>query len=349
MKSAKIKSIVNLGNQDAINITVDSESHLFNANGFITSNSHAVCYTMFSAYELFFKSHYPLEFYCVVINEVDRSKEKKGVDVLNQRVRHAIKSAIKILPVDINKSKEKWSIEGNSLRAGLEIKGLGKEAETVVANQPYSSVSDFLEKTKMGKGRMESLIFAGAFDCFDTRENVYNWYHNNYLNKSKKTQDAFFDFFDEESSSSENNRHFTPNELKELEYDINGYLIPENIMEKYGEYIGKKLGDSRTTIKDIGSVKRETSRFPAILGRVDGIRMSKSRTGREWVYVAFSDGMNDITVMMSKTKYLSRQKTFEVGNVLAIPVSFSLNEDGTMGDRDTCFLSDEKIEIKKLS
>jgi DNA polymerase-3 subunit alpha len=349
MKSVKIKSIVNLGNQDSMNITVDSDSHLFVANGFVTSNSHAVCYTMFSAYELFFKAHYPLEFYCVVINEVDRSKEKKGVDVLNQRVRHAVKSAIKILPVDINKSQEKWSIEGNCLRAGLEIKGLGKEAETVVKNRPYNSVMDFLEKTKMGKGRMESLIFSGAFDCFDTRENVYNWYHNTYLSKGKKSQEAFFDFFDDESSSSDNLKHFTKNELKEMEYDINGYLIPENILDKYHEHIGTKLGDSRTVIKDIGTVKREVSRFPAILGRVDGIRMSKSRTGREWVYVAFSDGINDITVMMSKTKYLSRQKTFEIGNILVLPVSFPPGEDGETPDRETCFLSDEKIEIKRIA
>ena len=348
MKYCKIKSIEPIGIQDSMNITVDSKSHLFVANGFITSNSHAVCYTMFSAYELFFKSHYPLEFYCVVINEVDRSKEKKGVDVLNQRVRHALKSAIKILPIDINHSKEKWTIEGNCLRAGLEIKGLGKEAETIVKNQPYNSVSDFLEKTKMGKGRMDSLIFSGAFDCFDTRENVYNWYYNTYLNKNKNSQDSFFDFFDDENKEEENTKHFTVSELKELEYDINGYLIPENILDKYKGYIGQKLGDSRTIIKDIGTVKHETTRFPAILGRVDGIRMSKSRTGREWVYIALSDGLNDITVMMSKTKYLSRKKTFEVGNILALPVSFSLNDDGSLGDRETCFLSDEKIEIKRV-
>jgi DNA polymerase III alpha subunit len=246
-------------------------------------------------------------------------------------------------------SKEKWSIEGNCLRAGLEIKGLGKEAETVVKNQPYSSFSDFLEKTSVGKGRVESLIFSGAFDCFDTRENVYNWYHNTYLSKGKKSQEAFFDFFDDESSSSDNLKHFTKNESKEMEYDINGYLIPENILDKYHEHIGTKLGDSRTVIKDIGTVKREVSRFPAILGRVDGIRMSKSRTGREWVYVAFSDGINDITVMMSKTKYLSRQKTFEIGNILVLPVSFPPGEDGETPDRETCFLSDEKIEIKRIA
>ena len=138
-------------------------------------------------------------------------------------------------------------------------------------------------------------------------------------------------------------------ELKELEYDINGYLIPENILNKYSEYVGKKLRDSRTVIKDIGTVKKETSRYPAIIGKVDSIRMSKGRNGREWVYVLLSDGINDITVMMGKSKYLSRQKTFEVGNVLAIPVAFSVDDDGEMRDRDTCFLSDEKIEIKKLS
>lgn len=349
MKSSKIKSVEVIGESESYNITVNSESHLFVANGFVTSNSHAVCYTMFSAYELFFKAHYPLEFYCVVINEVDRSKEKKGVDVLNQRVKHAISNAIKVLPVDINKSKEKWTIEGNSLRAGLEIKGLGKEAETVVKYQPYTSVMDFLKKTNMGKGRMESLIFSGAFDCFDTRENIYNWYQNNYLGKNKDSNDDFFDFFEEDNSKDENIKHFTDNELKELEYDINGYLIPENLLLKYGEFVGQKLGDSRIIIKDIGSVKKETSRYPAILGKVDGIRMSKGRNGKEWTYVSFSDGVNEITIMMSKTKYLSKKKTFEIGNVLAVPVSFFAGEEGEERDRETCFLSDDRVEIKKLS
>ena len=194
------------------------------------------------------------------------------------------------------------------------------------------------------------LFFAIPSVVFAEAANAINSLENTDVSESDSVDVYSYvgDAFEVEELREENTKHFTVSELKELEYDINGYLIPENILDKYKGYIGQKLGNSRTIIKDIGTVKHETTRFPAILGRVDGIRMSKSRTGREWVYIALSDGLNDITVMMSKTKYLSRKKTFEVGNILALPVSFSLNDDGSPGDRETCFLSDEKIEIKRV-
>lgn len=351
MNFSKIKSIKSVGIRDSVDITVDSKEHLFYANGICTSNSHAVAYTMFSAYELFFKTHYPLEFYCVVINQVDRSKEKKGVDVLNQRVRHAAMSAIKIYPIDINKSKEQWVIENGGLRAGLAIKGLGKEASTIVENQPYSSIVDFLEKTKMGKGRMESLIFSGAFDSFDTRENIYNWYHNFWLNGGNKKKKDFFqenlfgEEFEEISDCIDDGRHFTNKELLELEYEMNGYLIPENIIVKYKDWIGKEVEGLK--VKDISTVKMEGTKFATILGKVDGIRLSKSKRGKDLAYISLCDGSNFITVITSQDKYLARKKTLSVGNIVLFPVSFSKSEDGKDNDREVCFLV-EKREIKVL-
>jgi DNA polymerase III alpha subunit len=230
------------------------------------------------------------------------------------------------------------------LRAGLSIKGMGKEAETIVKNQPYSSVQDFLERTKIGKGRVESLIFSGAFDSFDTRENLYNWYHNIWLGEGKKVDT--FDFFDDEESSFDNYRKFSEQELKEKELDINGYLIPKNIMVEFGKHIGTKLYN--LTVKDILTVKRDNSHYPLVLGMIDGVRISKSRNGKEWAYLSLTDGFNELTVMTSKAKYLTRQKSLKNGNVVILPVAFSFDDDGTPKDRNTCFLSDEKNEIKVI-
>ena len=71
-----------------------------------------------------------------------------------------------------------------------------------------------------------------------------------------------------------------------------------------------KLDKLNSTIKDIGTVKKETSRYPAILGKVDSIRMSKGRNGREWVYVNFIDGKNEITDTMCGNKISIAPKAF---------------------------------------
>lgn len=353
---AKIKNIKALGLKPCIDITVDSKDHLFCANGgIVVSNSHAVSYNFYSAMQCWLKSEYPLEFYCVALNQVDRADDKKGIDVLNQRVQHASKNGVRLLKVDINKSKVDWVIENGCLRAPLgKIKGIGKEAETIVEKQPFGSIKEFLETTNIGKGRVENLIFSGAFDSFDTRNNIYNWYHNVWIDgggSKKKTnyiQESFFDDLDEPEVSEP---VFSEKELREKEYDVNGFFIPENLLKEFEKLVGEPIEkDSKIKIKSIEEVLKDSSAFPVVLGKIiSRVDFPTSKTGKKWTHFTLSDGFNNLCMMVLTSKANNSPKKLKEGNIGLFPVAFFKKEEtGKFEERDRCILSDSKIDIKIL-
>ena len=83
---------------------------------------------------------------------------------------------------DINKSTFTFSpdIEGNTIRYGLSgITRIGEDLiKTIIANRPYSSMTDFLNKVKVNKPQMINLIKSGAFDGFGDRVEVMREYVN---------------------------------------------------------------------------------------------------------------------------------------------------------------------------
>ena len=81
---------------------------------------------------------------------------------------------IAVLPPDINRSKAIFWVEGNGLRIGLgALRGVGQEAISAVIkerneNGLFKDFSDFVSRCSkyVNKRIVESLIYAGAFDCF---------------------------------------------------------------------------------------------------------------------------------------------------------------------------------------
>ena len=81
---------------------------------------------------------------------------------------------IAVLPPDINKSKTIFWVEGNGLRIGLgALRGVGQDAiEAVIRereeNGLFKDFADFTVRCAkyINKRIVESLIYAGAFDCF---------------------------------------------------------------------------------------------------------------------------------------------------------------------------------------
>ena len=89
-------------------------------------------------------------------------------------------AGIKVSLADINKSKFSFApdVENNRILFGL--KGMLNVGDDVVAatiaNRPYSSPKDFLNKVKPGKQAMISLIKGGAFDSMEDRKFTMAWY-----------------------------------------------------------------------------------------------------------------------------------------------------------------------------
>ena len=89
-------------------------------------------------------------------------------------------SGISVTPPNINKSSMTFSpdIENNTIRYGLSgITRISEELiKEIIANRPYSSMEDFLNKVKLTKPQVINLIKSGAFDEFGDRMDIMRAY-----------------------------------------------------------------------------------------------------------------------------------------------------------------------------
>lgn len=118
--------------------------------------------------------------------EASVKKKKKTSSVNYGKIATAIgkmrMSGIVVEPPDINKSTYTFSpdAELNIIRYGISgITRVGEDlVKTIIANRPYTSISDFLSKVKVNKLQMINLIKSGAFDSFGDRVDIMHQYVN---------------------------------------------------------------------------------------------------------------------------------------------------------------------------
>jgi len=136
------------------------------------NRSHAVSYALVSYQTGYLKANYPSEYMAAVLSH--NLKDAKKLSFLMDETR---KMGIKVLPPDINESNYLYTVnkEGN-IRYGLGgAAGVGKAAvDAIIAerreNGSYKSFFDFIKRVNLravNKRTIETLVKAGAFDCFE--------------------------------------------------------------------------------------------------------------------------------------------------------------------------------------
>ncbi len=139
--------------------------------GYAFNKSHAACYALVGYWTAYLKYHYKTEFMAATLNSFrdDLGKASYYITTLSGM-------GIEVLPPDINRSREKFTTEGEGkIRIGLSVvKNVG-EAQVISilkdrdAAGEYKSFEDFLVRaSKIGVKRntVESLILASALDAF---------------------------------------------------------------------------------------------------------------------------------------------------------------------------------------
>lgn len=134
------------------------------------NKSHAAAYALIAYQTAYLKCHYPKEYMAALLTSVlDNTSKLVGYIGECERLE------IAVLPPDVNESDDEFTVTAKGIRFGLlAIKNVGRGLVRDVierrVDKPYENFEDFVRRlytSDLNKRTMESLISAGAFDCFN--------------------------------------------------------------------------------------------------------------------------------------------------------------------------------------
>ena len=216
------------------------------------NKSHAAAYSVITYQTAYLKLHYEAEFLTAVLN----NRIGKPDDLKNY-ITHAREEKIVVLPPDINKSEEYFTVKDNKIRFGLAaLKNMGvsivsKLVEERKTHGDFKDIGDFIERMfiySVNKRMIESLIYSGAMDCFGkNRRQLIAVYEGiiERVSKEKKVeltgQISMFDLFGSSDNTLSNKidypniEEYNNQEKLKLEKEIAGIYISGHPLDKYSE------------------------------------------------------------------------------------------------------------------
>jgi error-prone DNA polymerase len=149
--------------------------HISNFAEFGFCKSHAASFAILCYRSAYLKRYYPAEFYCALLNNQPMGFYDPEVITGDAR-RHSIK----VLPVDINRSTWKCSVEKGSLRTGFRyVKGIGEEKGALILKardgDSFSSLQGFIDRTNLDNLSLQNLIAVGAFAALQRSRRQLLW------------------------------------------------------------------------------------------------------------------------------------------------------------------------------
>jgi error-prone DNA polymerase len=137
--------------------------------------SHAAGFALLAYQSAWLKYYYPAEFYAALLNN-----QPMGFYTPEVIVGDAKRHGVAVLPVDINHSQARCTVEEGKLRLGFcYVKEMGEAAianlEKARTEASFVSLRDFYRRTGLSREAMENLVLAGAMDCFGQPKRQLLW------------------------------------------------------------------------------------------------------------------------------------------------------------------------------
>lgn len=207
------------------------------------NKSHACAYTFLTYQTAWLKCYYPVHYIVAVVNNrITNADEQKHYTNYLKR------TGVQILSPDINKSMERFTVDGKNVRYGLMgIKNVGEKAIEYVLNErkkgPFKDIRDFIERCldQVNKKMIESLIKGGAFDSFGkTRSTLMASYEQimDTVSSDRKNkafgQISLFDGFLEDSEIKYMEiKEYSKDVLLSFEKEVLGMYISGHPLDEY--------------------------------------------------------------------------------------------------------------------
>ena len=143
--------------------------------GYGFNKSHSTAYALIAFQTAYLKAHYPREFMAALLTGDIPHRNFVRKDSLVEHMEDCQRMGIEVCPPSVNQSGVKFAVaDGKILFAMSAIKGCGGSAAEAIVdererNGPFINLFDFCERveaSQCNRSSIETLIKAGAMDCF---------------------------------------------------------------------------------------------------------------------------------------------------------------------------------------
>ena len=294
-----------------------SQMSTFAEYGF--NKSHSTAYAFLAYQTAYLKAHFPVYFMSSHLsNEAGKTATSSKII---RYIAESKKMGIEILPPAVNKSHQNFRVETRtSIRFGLRgLKNVGDAAVKCIVEERnkggvFKNYPEFIERidlTKTNKSVLESLIKAGALDCFGIKrrtlfDSVEEIIKQAAILEKRRDKNQMSLFSEEEDMTGVvipkehlDRDEWTETEIIQGEKEVTGIYISQNPLEKFRREIRRV---SNTTI-----AKLEAKEFKGEAVRLGGViteyKEVKSKKGTFYGSLSFEDLSGRIKILAFKDKW----------------------------------------------
>ena len=274
------------------------------------NKAHAVSYAVVAYQTAYFKCHYPREYMAALLTSVlDNSDKVAGY------INECKECGIALLPPDINRSADCFTVEEGGIRFGLvAIKNIGRGfVQSVMRereNGAFTSLRDFCGRmtgSDMNKRALENLIRSGAFDSTGARRSqllkVFETVMDSVAAQQKQNLEGQMDFFSMAVGVGSapvkevplpDIPEFTAQELMTMEKETTGLYLSGHPMDGYRQQLRLLGAPTISSILEDFSREDGPTRFAdgqriTIAGVVSSSKTKTTKNNSLMAYVVVED------------------------------------------------------------
>lgn len=311
------------------------------------NKSHSTCYAFVAYQTAYLKAHYPSEYMAAVLNHAG------SIEKITFFMEECKRMGLKVLGPDINESQSGFAVnDKGEIRFGFSgLKGVGEAAIINIIEErgkhgKYHSVFDMIKRVNqrcVNKKSLESLVYAGAFDCFKEYTRAQYFYQPPGDVQSLEKIIKFGNVFQAQAASSTNTLfgdiqmpEIVPPKLPECEpWPLSVQLDYEK--EVTGMYMsGHPLDNFRfemryynitpladyNEFKDAISTHANPSRQFRLAGLVVDVQHRFTKTGKNFGILAIEDYSGKSEFMLWSEDYVRYTNYMEKGLIVMVEGGF---------------------------
>jgi len=266
--------------------------------GYGFNKSHSTAYAVIAYQTAYLKANYPPQFMAALLTSESGDKDKVAAYISEcERLK------IKVLPPDVHKSFDRFTVEDGAIRFGLSaVKNVGLKAiQSIVAareEKPYESLFDFCERVELrdcNKQQIESLIRCGAFDKLKARRSQLAAVLDETMEAGarfqrdlKMGQKTFFEAFMENSPKTAaalpDIEEWHESRLLADEKEMLGFYLTSHPLAKHKDVLRGYSTATTTTLTQVRDNQKVT-----VGGLLTQVEVRTSKRGNRFISVTIED------------------------------------------------------------